>query len=278
MEDDHRTDAELDGEPRARCIISAGPAYAEGQQPAEDASAVVMTGFNYAMLKVVNKTMGWPVTTALSMQCTLDPYPAMIVFNAQSYGAFVHFLLGRGVSALAREGIVQVKVTPLSNMKKVPVTLKNQRERKQRPQVTNHKALVKALHPVTAEVGAGADDEEEEAPEDAVVEATSSRARIGSWNEQCNEIVALAENGKVLMSCLQRRQALKKALTGTQLEQQAWKLLTNPAVGLCPFKFKDDDEENECNWKRHALGASNNLYKLIDKKEARAPHAHLPRA
>ena len=137
-------------------MITAGPAYAEGQQPqaAEDAP-IVMTGFNRDMLKVVNKAMGWPV----KMQCTLDHFPMMTVFNAQSYDAFVHFLLNRGASALSRLGIVEVKVVPLTNMKKVPVTLKNRRERQVRPQVKNYRALVKALHSVAADASAGAEAE-----------------------------------------------------------------------------------------------------------------------
>ena len=62
---------------------------------------------------------------------------------------------------------------------------------------------------------------------------------------------------------------------GTPLEAQAWKLLVNPTTFVCPFKYKDDEQLNECKDKRHRLGGSSNLHSLINRVPATGPNRRI---
>ena len=44
-------------------------------------------------------------------------------------------------------------------------------------------------------------------------------------------------------------------------------MLLNPTTFLCPFKFKDNEQLIECTHKRHSLGSSNQLSKMVDDKQ-----------
>ena len=201
LTDHQRTEEQLNGERRPEYTINAGPIHTVQLSPGADIP-LVMTEYNEYMLKRVNKQFGWPTSTQLCMRMKLGVFPELTVTNSASFQSFVDFCIGRGESALMREGIVVVKVTHHINPGKNKAMSRPEREKKERPQVTNYKAMQKAMLMDTE-----SEDEQAAYGSDGDI---SSGHRVGKWNERCNEIVAKAEGGKVLRTCLERRALLKK--------------------------------------------------------------------
>ena len=201
LTDHQRTEEQLNGERRPEYTINAGPIHTVQLSPGADIP-LVMTEYNEYMLKRVNKQFGWPTSTQLCMRMKLGVFPELTVTNSASFQSFVDFCIGRGESALMREGIVVVKVTHHINPGKNKAMSRPEREKKERPQVTNYKAMQKAMLMDTE-----SEDEQAAYGSDGDI---SSGHRVGKWNERCNEIVANAEGGKVLRTCLERRALLKK--------------------------------------------------------------------
>ena len=257
-----RTDEELtDGASRPTALVIAGPLIDPG--PDEDGHvALAMTAFNIGMQKYVNGKMGWPKTTPLSLECQIAHWPSMTVTCASEYYSFAKFCIGRGFAKLSDDeyATVEVKVKPYVGAKSdsrilSPSLLKT----KERPQVRDYKALNVELYAGFATTETG--DEQG---------LKISRGKVGVWNERCNLIVALSHKLEMLSGppgILTKREALDKVCKETSLEEHGAKLLLNPATGMCPYKFKDDDQTIECLAHRHVLGASNNLLKLVDKKQ-----------
>ena len=263
--DNQRTAEELNGQPRPDCSVVAGPPAAVLPIEGQDVP-LNMSGFNHEMIKYVNKQMGWPLSTALAFSCKLEPFPAVTVFDALSYASFAAFCIGRGTAALRRQGIVNVQVTfrvnPRSRNSKIARPVRT--DKPVRKQVVNYKALKTAML-------AGQEDDD---IDDEEAFESGARGCVGKWTEKCNEIVASAEQGKVLRGCLERRAALGKVFQGSDIEGLAGKLLLNPVHAPCPFKFKDDEQLVECHAKRHVLGASNALHKLIDERQGHFSVCH----
>ena len=121
------------------------------------------------------------------------------------------------------------------------------------------------------------DEEEEEGEAGAEAATSASKSQVGSvgkWSAKCDEIVAGAEGGKVLNEFLARRHCLTKVMAGTSLQAGGEKLLVNPLVFICPFKFRDANQEVECTAMRHSLGAMNALKKVCNVKQGHLMRAH----
>ena len=270
MRDEARTLKELEeaGIDRPQCSIPAGPAQLSKAHDGD----LVMSEFNTTMLKYVKSRMGFPVSTPIKMRCVFANSPVFEVFDVVSYKSFQTFCTRKGAGALEQEGVVHVGVVMDSSQKEKRKSAKQMLgvragNAKVRPQVRNYNLLRRILY-AEADIeldGVGASEED---PEDAVVTSVPShRGKTGKWTAKCDEIVAGAEKGHVLITCLRDRSILAKLFVGTSLESKGEQLLLNPVVGLCPFKYLDDDQHRECNSKRHVLGASNSLRKLISKKQ-----------
>ena len=200
MVDHERTDAQLGGEARPECTVIAGPLEWKPEWNAESrvpTMPLVMTAYNHEMVKQVNKSLGWPASTALSMKCTLGDIPiALTVTDPNTYQNFVDFCVGRGVDSMKKQGLVNVEVKHYINPgKNKGIARAPKADKPKRPQVVNFEALKEAL-----KGSARIEDEEEEVEvEGGEAEGAQNRsgAKVGVWNEVCNEIVAGAENGTV---------------------------------------------------------------------------------
>ena len=259
--DHHRSPEELSGQPRPDCSVIAGPVKAVPSGEGQDVP-LTMSGFNHDMIKYVNKRMGWPASTALIFHCELEPFPVLTVFDQASYSNFVTFCMARGAAAMRAKGVVNAKVFHYINprSRKSGLSRPLHQDKPARPQVANYKALRAAMK-------AGAEDDEDLVDDEVETGARAGVGSFGKWTEKCNEIVAAAESGKVLRACLERRTLLGKVFKGSSVEALAGKLLLNPVQALCPFQYKDDEQLIECHAKRHALGASNFLHKMIDARQ-----------
>ena len=139
MVDGHRSDADLGGAARPECTVLAGPlnAMAEWDNPRVD-MPLVMTAFNHTMVKHVNKEMGWPASTALSMSCTLGDLPiSLTVTSKESYKNFMEYCIDRGVDAMKKQGLVSVSVRQYTNPRRNKAVARPQKDTPLRPQVAH---------------------------------------------------------------------------------------------------------------------------------------------
>lgn len=275
--DKQRTEEELGGGNRPTASVRAGPIHV---LPGLEDEGIVMTGFNPDMRKLVTRAMGWPAATPLRLECRFGSLPPIPVTNCAELAAFASMCIGQGASRLKANPIVTVDLTILeiagrdSRLTKPPAA-------KTRPQQMNYKVLRQELALASGgspSVGGGspsvgAQEEEEEEHE----EGELGSLKVPVWNERLNEVVAFADKGTMLTLCLRRRSLMSKVCAGSTNEDliaNAGKLLLHPAGALCPFKFLDDEQQRPCMQKRHALGASSNLFKLIDKKKGHLVRRH----
>ena len=204
-----------------------------------------MKGYTNEMLKDLKSAFSVKQSVGLAMEMQLSTTPMFVITDANEFGAYVKFLVGRGPAVLEAAGFVKVLVKASES----------------------NKALAKMDAGVTLYKGLGKGASEPHKDATAYKElchivfdgARRSSSKVGKWSAKAS--LLMVENN-MLDGFLSARAMLKKAVGRPEL-------MLNPTTFICPFASSKPGHTL-----RHACHVANGIGKLYEGASSHLLECH----